>query len=1019
MVAYPTIAPASPVFLRTSIATATATGGAVTITFGQTTINQTGGTGASTSLTVASTTGFLSAGSISVVASGGTLTFSYTGITSTSFTGLTLTTGTSSWTIANGAAVTTNDAGSLPAVGSTLLMGIKLGGGVTLSSIKDGANNSWVGLDYYSQASAASAYIYACNVVNAYTTSSAITLTLSASASTARAVFIGEFTGVSTNKDVTTSYGSSAVATSSLIDQISLLYGSAASSVANPTLTASTTQTIAGVTAFGGQLKTNTTPVTLFPNGTNFSAQVPSATTVSAILTAGTLTVTSATSFASSGALIIPVGTTGYTVLNYTAWDGTSTFSGVTLASGTGVLSSGSIAANANVWQAFRVSAPTSTPTGTATFYYAQLATASPFGFLEPVLISNTGGTAIAFTTNGVIGLDGRVLSSLTTLSFTQGSTTTTNATSITLASVLTSDTLNVASTSTFPSPYSTSYTYVAIATSGGTAILGYDAYSSSSFSQLYLVQGLLSWTIANGASVTQPAFPTADTESYGLIDLGAYGTTSFSYTNSTVSSFTGVAYSASGTLPMPSGRSIEYSNGLTYGSDLVLSFISVGGTTNTFTTPTGFTSIATGEGASFAYNIFPSQGNISIPWSWSPSGNVAATSVSIKASPIGAQSVGLNITESNSYASRASDAQQSSFVTIVENDAAIETATDSPLGGAITATATDVSTTQNVSDSPNAGAINAIATDVSTTQNVSDSPNAATVLIAESNVSSAISTSDSPTGASLVLFTTAVVNTMLVSDNLVGGSIQLVIFPSSPGQPLVTNNTIATAIAVGQVAGVKGGTPSSTASTSALFTSSLSMSAIASIRSTTSGVFAAVSALIGSASTSTSRTSVANAMIAQPTSLSSAGGGVPTGVVSSNENVKNNAVSGLGSSIGSVASKLEQLNNARSISAIDSGSISFVGAFSGKPTASVRSGFTTITAALTLAGLGKPSFAKTTPGTVIGSLLVSYVTSSARAPLIDANAITPIVIGSLEMGIVASDLSTPTVESSLEEVAL
>ena len=71
-------------------------------------INGAGFTGASTSITVISTAGFPSSGLISIptlTANGNILTFSYTGITTTKFTGLTLFSGTSTWTIPNGAGV--------------------------------------------------------------------------------------------------------------------------------------------------------------------------------------------------------------------------------------------------------------------------------------------------------------------------------------------------------------------------------------------------------------------------------------------------------------------------------------------------------------------------------------------------------------------------------------------------------------------------------------------------------------------------------------------------------------------------------------------------------------------------------------------------------------------------------------------------------------------------------------------------------------------------------------------------
>ena len=60
------------------------------------------GTGASTSITVASTATFPSSGFLSVATSSGVLTFAYTGTTATSFTGLTLEAGVSSWAWTSG-----------------------------------------------------------------------------------------------------------------------------------------------------------------------------------------------------------------------------------------------------------------------------------------------------------------------------------------------------------------------------------------------------------------------------------------------------------------------------------------------------------------------------------------------------------------------------------------------------------------------------------------------------------------------------------------------------------------------------------------------------------------------------------------------------------------------------------------------------------------------------------------------------------------------------------------------------
>ena len=84
------------------------TGGTVSALAATTTISGAGQTGASTTLTVVSTTTFTSSGFLTVPGSGGGLVFSYTGTTPTSFTGVTLVVGTASWTITNGAAVVQN-----------------------------------------------------------------------------------------------------------------------------------------------------------------------------------------------------------------------------------------------------------------------------------------------------------------------------------------------------------------------------------------------------------------------------------------------------------------------------------------------------------------------------------------------------------------------------------------------------------------------------------------------------------------------------------------------------------------------------------------------------------------------------------------------------------------------------------------------------------------------------------------------------------------------------------------------
>jgi len=70
-----------------------------------TTINGTGMSGSSTTLTVVSTSGFPSSGAIDVVTSSGNLTFTYTNTTTTQFTGCNLGVGNSSWTISSGASV--------------------------------------------------------------------------------------------------------------------------------------------------------------------------------------------------------------------------------------------------------------------------------------------------------------------------------------------------------------------------------------------------------------------------------------------------------------------------------------------------------------------------------------------------------------------------------------------------------------------------------------------------------------------------------------------------------------------------------------------------------------------------------------------------------------------------------------------------------------------------------------------------------------------------------------------------
>jgi len=70
-----------------------------------TTINGTTFTGASTTLTVASTTGFPARGVALVAGSGGPLLFSYTSITSTTLAGCTLLSGLAAWTITNGATI--------------------------------------------------------------------------------------------------------------------------------------------------------------------------------------------------------------------------------------------------------------------------------------------------------------------------------------------------------------------------------------------------------------------------------------------------------------------------------------------------------------------------------------------------------------------------------------------------------------------------------------------------------------------------------------------------------------------------------------------------------------------------------------------------------------------------------------------------------------------------------------------------------------------------------------------------
>ncbi len=73
---------------------------------GLTSIDGTTMTGASTTLTVGSTTGYATSGTISVQTASGILVFSYTNTTATSFTGVTRVNGLSTWTIANATTVT-------------------------------------------------------------------------------------------------------------------------------------------------------------------------------------------------------------------------------------------------------------------------------------------------------------------------------------------------------------------------------------------------------------------------------------------------------------------------------------------------------------------------------------------------------------------------------------------------------------------------------------------------------------------------------------------------------------------------------------------------------------------------------------------------------------------------------------------------------------------------------------------------------------------------------------------------
>jgi len=651
------ITPNSASLLRYSLA---GTNGSNTVFgFGQTTTN--GSYTSGPTLNVVSTAGFPNSGTLTV----STSTFTYSGVTPTSFTVLSR---TGSGTIASGTAVIAGDTAtinaSLPSVGNTLFMAIKVSTGVTVSSIKDtsGNANTWRLIDSTINSKAPTTsintYIYAQPVTTAYSNSGTqITVTYSATTSVSKAVWVAEFSGVyNANNGGYPSIAATTSATNytnSFSYNMGLNYASATANVASPVGTPSASQTIANVNSSNSFSISSSTAAANFPVSTGAiynGATITNLTSVTSIPYLSGLP----TIFPNFGAIII-LTNSGYAVYSYTSVDYVnSILNGISFIYST----SGSTIANGNVmYPAYNLTVNTTSPTGTATIYYSSVSGAS---FNPAVATSGSGN--IATTTNSAVGNSGYNTLANPTIAYTAASTTFTGATGTTVSSILSSQSIAAASTSSFPTPViGTNYSlcgYITLSASGGTLIFSYTGLTSNSFTGLLLLQGDISWTLTNGATITNPSFPASneETQLYNTKTAG-YTVNGLAYSTSTSPNLVLIGSTNDNINVVKTGDILSMGNGIPVSNGLILSIAITNSSSQTFNTiPSGFTQLATGSSSAFYYSNnggtqpTTTPGNLSLPWGWNTTGYFANTTVVVY-SPILTTATATSFSESDNSA--------------------------------------------------------------------------------------------------------------------------------------------------------------------------------------------------------------------------------------------------------------------------------------------------------------------------------------------------------------------------------
>ena len=621
-------------------------GGNVVIGFGSTTTNLS--YSSPPTLTVVSTIGFPDSGTISV----GTSTFTYTGLTSTTFTGCTRTVGsgtiTSGTTVVGGDTTTIN--ASLPTVGNTLVMVIKLGGGITVSTIKDGSGNTtnWGGVESstYSKGpiGTTSTYIFVQPVKVAYTnTTTPITITFSAATSNARSVFVAEVSGIYDTSPYSSNYPSISASTSAMINSnvtsynMGLYNASVKANITAPVATASTGQTVSSINS-SYTLNASATAFGNFPYSNSSNAPFPytgpnigiSSMTSAVYSNFGYTTV-----FPSSGKVMIQADV-GYALFTYTSVNySTSTLNNLTLYYQT--TGSTTISNLANMYPAYSLTANS----GTVEVWYGLLNVNNFF----PAVVTNGTSGSILTTTGNLQGTSGVNIRSLSSISYSSGSTTYTGTTGTSVLSILSSNSFPVSSTTSFPTPIPSTtypmYGYVTVPSSGTSVIFSYLGMTSSSFTNLQLVQGSTSSTLTNGAAVTTLALPDSN-EKLQLYLSKSSGASrlSLAYSTSSSPNLTLIGYGTDNIDNIQNNDILSMQNGVSVSNGIVFSIVGTStgttGSPQSWTVPTGsgLTLLASGTQAAFYYSTNSSiptttVGNLTLNWVQSQSGYFAsATSV-------------------------------------------------------------------------------------------------------------------------------------------------------------------------------------------------------------------------------------------------------------------------------------------------------------------------------------------------------------------------------------------------------